>query len=249
VDDLIQQGVAAFKAGKRDEARQIFASVIKQNPDDDRAWVGMYNVALNDKEHAYCLKQLLRINPNNKKVRQLYDELVTSTPGKTRPRKITFAMAFFAGIALFCLASILLSFLYVSATSITSTPTTQALLSIEKVIELTSSAASAQTAVSYSPTPFSTEVIPLVTVESIPTSTLYVYLTDTPFVLATPSQVEAQATVPPQSAVCSCSGDTLNCGDFSSTSRAQACYDYCISLGRGDVHRLDRDGDGLACEG
>lgn len=79
MDDLIQQGVAAFKAGKRDEARQIFASAIKQNPDNDRAWVGMYNVALNDKERIYCLQQMLRIKPENEKARQQLDRLLASS--------------------------------------------------------------------------------------------------------------------------------------------------------------------------
>jgi len=50
-------------------------------------------------------------------------------------------------------------------------------------------------------------------------------------------------------AVCSCSGDTLNCTDFSNHSSAQACFDYCIQQGAGDIHRLDRDNDGSACEG
>lgn len=48
---------------------------------------------------------------------------------------------------------------------------------------------------------------------------------------------------------CSCDGNTYNCSDFSSQRSAQACYDYCKFLGYGDVHRLDADKDGLACEG
>lgn len=48
--------------------------------------------------------------------------------------------------------------------------------------------------------------------------------------------------------VCDCSGDLYNCADFSTTSKAQSCYDYCIYLGNGDVHRLDADHDSLACE-
>lgn len=49
---------------------------------------------------------------------------------------------------------------------------------------------------------------------------------------------------------CDCSGDLYNCGDFPVNGvSAQACFDYCNSIGRGDVHRLDRDGDGLVCEG
>lgn len=49
-------------------------------------------------------------------------------------------------------------------------------------------------------------------------------------------------------AVCSCAGNLYNCADFSTHASAQACFDYCISIGRGDVHRLDRDNDGSACE-
>jgi len=49
-------------------------------------------------------------------------------------------------------------------------------------------------------------------------------------------------------APCSCSGSDLDCGDFSSHASAQACYDYCKSLGLGDIFRLDGDGNGLACE-
>jgi len=51
------------------------------------------------------------------------------------------------------------------------------------------------------------------------------------------------------SAACNCSGPDLDCGDFSTHAAAQACYNYCVSQGYGDVFRLDgKDNDGLACE-
>ncbi|MDY6877335.1 MAG: excalibur calcium-binding domain-containing protein [Chloroflexota bacterium] len=53
---------------------------------------------------------------------------------------------------------------------------------------------------------------------------------------------------PPPAAVCDCSGDLYNCTNFTTHAQAQACYNYCISLGRGDIHKLDRDNDGIACE-
>lgn len=56
-----------------------------------------------------------------------------------------------------------------------------------------------------------------------------------------------QPTAPSQ-AVCACHADTYNCGDFSTQAQAQACFNYCVSLGRGDIHRLDGDGNGRACE-
>ena len=47
---------------------------------------------------------------------------------------------------------------------------------------------------------------------------------------------------------CVCSEDTYNCADFSTQDEAQYVYNYCIDQGAGDVHRLDADGNGKACE-
>ena len=50
-------------------------------------------------------------------------------------------------------------------------------------------------------------------------------------------------------AVCQCGGNLYNCKDFSRQSEAQECYNYCKSLGLGDIHRLDgSDNDGRVCE-
>ena len=83
--------------------------------------------------------------------------------------------------------------------------------------------------------------------------------TDTPMPTATPHPPTPmhplQPTVGPltqtpsgEAAVCDCSGDLYDCSDFSTHAEAQACYEYCESLGRGDIHCLDRDNDGIACE-
>lgn len=48
--------------------------------------------------------------------------------------------------------------------------------------------------------------------------------------------------------ICDCSGNIYNCANFAATSEAQTCYDYCVSQGKGDIHSLDADNDGLACE-
>lgn len=47
---------------------------------------------------------------------------------------------------------------------------------------------------------------------------------------------------------CSCSGNTKNCSDFLSHSEAQAYYECCMQQVGYDVHKLDRDKNGLACE-
>jgi len=79
MEDLLQQGITAYKAGKRDEARRIFLTVVKQNIDSERAWGWMNNVCKTDQERIHCLKQVLRINPKNEKARQMLDQLLVPT--------------------------------------------------------------------------------------------------------------------------------------------------------------------------
>lgn len=61
----------------------------------------------------------------------------------------------------------------------------------------------------------------------------------TPFPTNTP-------TAPPPCAICSY--NAYNCADFATQLQAQACYEYCLAQVGYDVHRLDRDNDGVACE-
>jgi tetratricopeptide (TPR) repeat protein len=74
-DDFLTQGIAAVKAGNIHQARQLLDSAIKQNPNDERTWGWFYNVCENDEERLHCLKEILRIVPNNEKAKQKYNEL------------------------------------------------------------------------------------------------------------------------------------------------------------------------------
>lgn len=42
-----------------------------------------------------------------------------------------------------------------------------------------------------------------------------------------------------------CESNTYNCDDFLTQEEAQEVYEEC---GDNDIHQLDRDGNGLACE-
>ena len=76
--------------------------------------------------------------------------------------------------------------------------------------------------------------------------------TATPTKTATPTATKTATPSPTKTVasytVCSCSGDVYNCADFDDWRSAQDCYDYCKSLGGEDVHKLDRNDDGCACE-
>ena len=114
----------------------------------------------------------------------------------------------------------------------TQTPAAPILASqipIEKIIELTSQSAKIQTA------QVSTSA-PMATAAPLSTATTFI------------SVLQTSNAAPPQSADCSCSGNTLNCSDFTFRSIAQSCFEYCVSQGYGDLHELDQDGNGSACE-
>jgi hypothetical protein len=65
---------------------------------------------------------------------------------------------------------------------------------------------------------------------------------------ATASVPTATPTQPPPGNCTICSFDAYNCGDFDTQAEAQACHDYCFEQVGYDVHRLDADDDGVACE-
>ena len=50
------------------------------------------------------------------------------------------------------------------------------------------------------------------------------------------------------SGCCDCAGNLYNCSDFRTHADAQACYEHCLKVTGKDVHRLDGNGDGQACE-
>lgn len=101
--------------------------------------------------------------------------------------------------------------------------------------------------------PYTLTAAALPTLTPIPTNTIEPTLppvvTDTLVPLPTDTLVAIiPPTLTPVAAVCPCGSDSRNCGDFLFHSSAQACFDYCRASGAGDIHNLDSDGNGLACE-
>jgi hypothetical protein len=55
------------------------------------------------------------------------------------------------------------------------------------------------------------------------------------------------SSAPAPSSQYSCSSNTYNCGDFATHAEAQSAYEACGGPAS-DIHRLDGDRDGIACE-
>ncbi len=169
---------------------------------------------------------------------------------KKNSRKIPFALFLAFGAAVMvCNISIWVG----AISSVRSTPTPQ-LVKKTSPLELTLQAiGKTQTAVSL-PTATATNtptdtLVPTVasTATLAPTRTFTPAPTATLVPYVAPTQPALQP-VAPSGGSCSCNGDSLNCGDFGSHSSAQSCFDYCISVGAGDIHKLDGNNDGNACE-
>ncbi len=92
-DELITQGIAMVQAGDKKQARQLLGEAIRKYPDDERSWGWFYNVAENDTERLRCIKEVLRINPNNERAKQLLEKLRGSVQSSTEAGKSTREMA------------------------------------------------------------------------------------------------------------------------------------------------------------
>jgi tetratricopeptide (TPR) repeat protein len=75
-DDYLSQGIAAVKAGNKQEARRLLDAAIRAAPNDERTWGWFYNVCENDDERIRCLREVLRINPNREIVKKKLDGLI-----------------------------------------------------------------------------------------------------------------------------------------------------------------------------
>jgi hypothetical protein len=85
MDDLIQQGVDAYKSGDHETARKLLTEAIQLYPNNERAWGWMCNVCTNDQERILCLKQMVRINPDNQNTRKELMNLENKIPISPKP--------------------------------------------------------------------------------------------------------------------------------------------------------------------
>jgi len=84
---LLQQAQLATKQGNRRKALELLREVVRQEPQNDTAWELLADVA-DTKEHAAdCLKQALKINPDNESAKRTLSALTTqiTTPLSQAP--------------------------------------------------------------------------------------------------------------------------------------------------------------------
>lgn len=77
MESLLQEAIRKIKQEEKGEARQLLQAYIQRKPDDERGWLWLLDVADNDRERMVILRQILRINPENQRVKQALQILQT----------------------------------------------------------------------------------------------------------------------------------------------------------------------------
>ncbi len=74
-EELVQKAISEAKSGNRKLAKDLFAQVIKSEPDNARVWYLMSQVMEDKRASIYCLEQVLRIQPDNMQAKERLQKL------------------------------------------------------------------------------------------------------------------------------------------------------------------------------
>jgi len=83
----LQLGIAALKAGNKDQARTYLLKAVQQEPNNEQAWGWLSNLSTNNNERAYCLREVLRINPGNEQAKKMLAGIPVITPKAASPSR------------------------------------------------------------------------------------------------------------------------------------------------------------------
>ena len=75
MENSLQQGISAAKAGDKARAYQFLTKATQDNATTEQAWLWLSGVVENASERLFCLDNALRINPNNEPAKSKATEL------------------------------------------------------------------------------------------------------------------------------------------------------------------------------
>jgi hypothetical protein len=98
VNDFLQQGIAALKAGQKAEARNLLSQAVRQDPKNEAAWMWLSGAVEGDQERRYCMEKVLKLNPHNALAQQALEQMqapeaTASAPAEAAPPPATSAPA------------------------------------------------------------------------------------------------------------------------------------------------------------
>jgi hypothetical protein len=87
VSTLVQQGIAAVKSGRRDEARQLLMRAVEMDDHDEQAWLWLSDVADGIEDQIICLENVLVINPASTAAERGLRQLRAKLPPAPEPAR------------------------------------------------------------------------------------------------------------------------------------------------------------------
>ncbi len=75
MEQLLREGIAAVRAGDKETARAKLREVVALDQYNEKGWFWLASVAETAEERRVCLGNVVVINPNNEKAKQMPDQL------------------------------------------------------------------------------------------------------------------------------------------------------------------------------
>jgi hypothetical protein len=70
VDGMVREGISAYRAGRKDEARALLLRAVEIDQYNEQSWLWLSAVVESVDEQRTCLENVLTINPNNDRAKQ-----------------------------------------------------------------------------------------------------------------------------------------------------------------------------------
>src|SRR5687768_17893670 len=84
-DTILQLGIDAAREGNRDEARNLFSLLTRQEPDNLSAWLWLAGVAGSPEERRVALERVLELDPTNDMAIKGLRSMGVSTAPESQP--------------------------------------------------------------------------------------------------------------------------------------------------------------------
>ncbi len=78
IKNLLRAGIAAAKAGQKEEAHKFLMDVLRANDRNETAWLWLSGVVASNDERRICLENVLTLNPGNQTARRGLEKLAAS---------------------------------------------------------------------------------------------------------------------------------------------------------------------------
>jgi hypothetical protein len=85
VDGMVREGVSAYRAGRKEEARTLLMRAVEIDQYNEQAWLWLSAVVESVDEQRTCLENVLTINPGNERAKQGMQMLNQKASGPASP--------------------------------------------------------------------------------------------------------------------------------------------------------------------